>query len=200
MHCLWFVVFFLGGGGGGQKSDRWLGSGQHLLSIFLVFAYLWRALSKLMSHETFKGRVTQAFMACKCTLLFAGTIFCEFLRFGKIAKLSARNNFYQHITHSGVPQSQTGWCFHFETCIIILFWLFPRFLFFLRAPSRAQESDIDNCWSFTSVCSHWQTDAPCGMFHVDLHEDCMYFNPDNTNITVGFKVELLPLGARSRKI
>ena len=42
--------------------------------------------------------------------------------------------------------------------------------------------------------------APCSMFHVDLHEDCMYFSPDNTNITVGFKVELLPLVARSRKI
>ena len=42
--------------------------------------------------------------------------------------------------------------------------------------------------------------APCGMFHVDLHEDCMYFSPDNTNITVGFKVEVLPLVARSRKI
>ena len=42
--------------------------------------------------------------------------------------------------------------------------------------------------------------APRGMFHVDLREDCMYFSPNNTNITVGFKVELLPLVARSRKI
>ena len=42
--------------------------------------------------------------------------------------------------------------------------------------------------------------AQCGMFHVDLHEDSMYFSPDNTNITVGFKVELLPLVALSRKI
>ena len=35
-------------------------------------------------------------------LLFAGTVFCEFLRFGKIAKLSTRKYFYQHIRHSGV--------------------------------------------------------------------------------------------------
>ena len=37
--------------------------------------------------------------------------------------------------------------------------------------------------------------APCGMFHIDLHEHCMYlrcsnFSPDNTGITVGFKVDL----------
>ena len=42
--------------------------------------------------------------------------------------------------------------------------------------------------------------APCGMFHVDLHENCMYFSPDNNSIKVGFKVELLPLDARSRKL
>ena len=34
--------------------------------------------------------------------LFAGTLFCEFLQFGKIAKLSTRKNFYQHIRHHGV--------------------------------------------------------------------------------------------------
>ena len=38
--------------------------------------------------------------------------------------------------------------------------------------------------------------APSGMFHVDLHEDCMHFSPNNTSITVGFKVELSPLVAR----
>ena len=51
---------------------------------------------------------------------------------------------------------------------------------------------------------------PCGMFHVNLHEDRMYFQCSNfsldasSNITittpVDFKVELLSLVARSRKI
>ena len=75
-------------------------------------------------------------------LLFAGTIFCEFLRFGKNRKIKYPQKF--------LPTHQAPWCvyhhklrdvFHFGSCIIILFRSSLPFLFFLYVPSRPRKID-----------------------------------------------------------
>ena len=72
--------------------------------------------------------------------------------------------------------------------------------------------DIDDRGSFTRnlnfvLTGQWVHAAPCGMFHVKLHKDYIYlhcsnFSLDTATFTkpVDFKVELLPLVARNRKI
>ena len=78
-------------------------------------------------------------------LLFAGTIFCEFLRFGKNCKIKYPQNFLPtHIWHCG-----DGWPL-LERMLIILFWSFLPFLFFFPVPSWAWESDVFLCrsWEF----------------------------------------------------
>ena len=60
-------------------------------------------------------------------------LFCEFLRFGKDAKLSTRKSFYQHIRHSGV-QLKIAWRFQFWTMHIHSLLIVSAFSFL---PSRA---------------------------------------------------------------
>ena len=76
-------------------------------------------------------------------LLFAGTIFCEFLRFGENRKIKYPQNF--------LPTYQALWCMHnhklrdvfyFGTCITILFWSFMTFFL----PSRAITSSRKYVW------------------------------------------------------
>ena len=77
--------------------------------------------------------------------------FANFCDLEKIAKLSARKNFYRHIITVVYAQSQTVWCWPLlERMLTILFWSFLPFLFFLPVPSRAWESDIFWCqlWEF----------------------------------------------------
>ena len=111
-------------------------------------------------------------------LLFAGTMFCEFLRFGKkITKLSTstRKNFYQHIRHSGV--------YTIKNCMMFPLWnmhnhspLIVSAISFL--PSRATMSSrkwrlmisiiVGVSRAKLKLCSRRITTAhwPCGMFHV----------------------------------
>ena len=86
-------------------------------------------------------------------LLFAGTIFCEILRFGKIANLSTRKNFYKHIRHPGVYTiTNCVMIFHFGSCVISLLIIFA-FFFSSFPPHRELEKvtidDIDDRGSFT---------------------------------------------------
>ena len=104
-------------------------------------------------------------------LFFAGTIFCEFLRFGKNRKNKYPQNF--------LPTHLALWCMynhklrdvcHFGTCIIILFWSFLPF--FTSFPchhelAKVTFGDIDR-GSFTSkrkLCSYWITGARCTIWH-----------------------------------
>ena len=91
----------------------------------LVFGVSLRAATSNLptSPNPLSNRSTLLFV-----LLFAGTIFCEFLRFGK----NRKNKYPQKI----LPTHLTLWCMynhklrdvcHFGTCIIILFWSFLPF-------------------------------------------------------------------------
>ena len=107
-------------------------------------------------------------------LLFAGTIFCEFLRFGKNRKIKYPQKF--------LPTHLALWCkynhklrdvCHFRACIIILFWSFMPFLFLFPLPSRACESDVwwYRSWEFheqnsNSVPTGRITGARCTICHV----------------------------------
>ena len=109
-------------------------------------------------------------------LLFAGTIFCEFLRFGKIRK----NKYPQKF----LPTHLALWCIynhklrdvcHFGTCIIILFWSFLPFFTSFPCHLELAKVTFDDIFhgSFTSkrkLCSYRITGARCTMFHVNLHE------------------------------
>ena len=87
-------------------------------------------------------------------LLFAGTIFCEFLRFGKNRKIKYPQKF--------LPTHQAPWCvyhhklrdvFHFGSCIIILFrWSLLFFSTFTchHDLEKVTFDDIDDRGSFTS--------------------------------------------------
>ena len=70
--------------------------------------------------------------------------FANFAIRKKIAKLSTRKNFYQHIRHPGVyTRTNCAMIFHFGSCIIFLFWSFLPFLFFLPVSlTRARKSDV----------------------------------------------------------
>ena len=78
--------------------------GVRSLENFLVFAhYLFLVGSDWKSAQGILGvRIPYCYYYLR-VLYFAN--FCDL---EKVAKLSTRKNFYQHITHSGVPQSQTG--------------------------------------------------------------------------------------------
>ena len=71
--------------------------------------------------------------------------FANFCDLEKIAKLSTRKNFYQHIKHPGVYTiTNCVMIFHFGSCIIFLFWSFLPFLFFFPVPSRALKLTFDD--------------------------------------------------------
>ena len=83
-------------------------------------------------------------------LLFAGTIFCEFLRFGENRKIK--------YPQKCLPTYQAPWCiynhklrddFHFGSCMIFLFCSFLPFLFFLPVPSRSRKSNV---WWYQWSC------------------------------------------------
>ena len=82
--------------------------------------------------------------------------------------------------------------FHSGPCIIIIrFWSFLPFLFFLSMSLRAPES---YAWSISMIvgvsqaksklCSYQITDAHCTvwLFHVNLHEDYMYWHCCNFSL------------------
>ena len=69
--------------------------------------------------------------------------FANFCDLEKIAKLSTRKNFYQHIRHPGVYTiTNCVMIFHFGSCMIFLFCSFLPFLFFLPVPSRSRKSNV----------------------------------------------------------
>ena len=72
--------------------------------------------------------------------------FANFCDLEKIAKLSTRKNFYQHIIrHPGTGVYTITNCvmiFHFGSCMILLFCSFLPFLFFLPVPSRSRKSNV----------------------------------------------------------
>ena len=116
-------------------------------------------------------------------LLFAGTIFCEFLRFGKIAKLSTRKNFYRHIITVVYAQSQTVWCWPlFGAHANHSFLIFSGFSFL---PSRAITSL--GKWHFLmsivgvsranlrlKLCSWRITGGRCTIWHVSCKSTQYY--------------------------
>ena len=87
-------------------------------------------------------------------LLFAGTIFCEFLRFGKNRKIKYPQKF--------LPTYQAPWCiYNHKLRDDFPFWIrhnlslliISAFPFFLPVPSRARKvtfDDIDDDASFSS--------------------------------------------------
>ena len=111
------------------------------------------------------------------------TIFCEFLRFGKIAKLSTRKNFYQHLRHSRVctiTNCVAAWCFPLNLEHAKSFSFDHLCLSFL--PSRAVTSSrkwrlmISMIVGVSREQNYRVRAAPCGMFHINLriHENYMY--------------------------
>ena len=92
--------------------------------------------------------------------------FASFCDLQKIAKLSTRENFYQHIRHV-YTKSETGfpfWNMHNHSL-----WSFLPFLFFLPVPSRARESDVSwwYRWSWESCCYRITGDrAHCTVWHI----------------------------------
>ena len=147
--------------------------------ILLSFIYYTVCRAYIASRCTcMYAKLLALFLSTLLLLLFAGTIFCEFLRFGKNRKIK-------------YPKSLSFDCFR------VVFSSFVRHHELKKW--RLMTSMIVGVLRAFVLTGERVQPAPSGMFHVDLHEDCMYFSPDNTSITVGFKVELSPF-ARSRKI
>ena len=100
--------------------------------------------------------ITRSLSACQrldtlLLLLFAGTIFCEFLRFGK----NRKNKYPQKF----LPTHLALWCMynhklrdvcHFGTCVLILNSIVSTFLYFFPVPSRACKSDA-RWWYYSTV-------------------------------------------------
>ena len=109
----------------------------------LVFASVCGFIISSIGNMKGKLYISSTFCSTLLLLLFAGTIFCEFLRFRKKRKLPAKIS----TNISGGVYTITNRLrdvFHFATCIIIIIlsWSFLPFLFFFPVPSRARESDV----------------------------------------------------------
>ena len=128
-----------------------IGSGEALPILCVRYARWERERERERERDTERERERERERDTLLLLLFAGTIFCEFLRFGKNRKNKYPQKFLP--THQACNiKSETGfpfWNMHNHSL-----WSFLPFLFFLSVPSRARESDVWGyrwSWEFVVV-------------------------------------------------